>query len=303
MRPAHHDPPPGGPSQPTSVRDKCWQRQFVAERGLLPQPWFAAVTGDRVGPADLGDVLLARPGSYILKPRFGSNGVGVVRVVSDGDRLTAASDYPDTALFLDEFPADPRRHGRDVVAAAVTHRARFVNRATAGLPQWAMGLSILEGEIRQDRAKGALFEPRVVAQRTGGARFGIIGAICKRVDTPIGAVVARDFRELALEESLTLFLGPRVPPADLDDSVRRARDLVLSEGDRAAAAVAPLLAAHGVRVHQFGVDGRLCWNPESNAVELWFLEFQLGIGRIDGLQLPGYLSPADLRERFGPEAG
>jgi hypothetical protein len=297
-----HDPP-GVPSRPTSVRDKCWQRQLVAERGLLPQPRFAAVAGDRVGSADLGDVLLARPGSYILKPRLGSNGIGVVRAISDGDRLTAASDCPDTALFLDEFPADPRLRGRDVVAAAATHRSRFVNRATAGLPEWALGLSILEDEIRQDRADGALFEPRVVAQRTDGERFVTLGAVCKRIDTPIAAVVARDFRELSLEEALTLFLTPRVPPADLGDSVRRAGALILSAGDRAAAAVAPLAAAHGVRVHQIGVDGRLCWNPATNGVEFWFLEFQFGIGRIDAPPLPGYRSPAELRERFGPEVG
>jgi hypothetical protein len=275
----------------------------VADLGLLPQPWFAAVTGDRVGSADLGDVLLARPGSYVLKPRFGSNGVGVVRVVSDGDRLAAASDCPDTAHFLDEFPADPRRHGRDVVTAAATQRARFVDRATAGLPEWAMGLSILEDEIRQDRADGAIFEPRVVAQRTDGERFVTLGAICKRIDTPIGAVVARDFRESSLDESLALFLAPRVPPADLRDAVRRTRDAVLSAGDRAAAAVAPLAAEHGVRVHQFGVDGRLCWNPATNCAEFWFLEFQFGIGRIESPLLPGYQSPAELRERFGPEAG
>ncbi|HJZ58055.1 MAG TPA: hypothetical protein VKE74_24145 [Gemmataceae bacterium] len=294
-----HDPP-----RTTSVRDKCWQRQLVAERGLLPQPWFAAVTGDRVGSADLvGDVLLARPGSYILKPRFGSNGIGVVRVVSDGDRLTAASDCPDTALFLDEFPADLRLRGRDVVAAAATHRSRFVNRATAGLPEWAMGLSILEDEVRQDRADGALFEPRVVAQRVDGERFATIGAVCKRVETPIGAVVARDFRELSLEEALTLFLTPRVPPAALGDAVRCAGALVLSAGDRAAAAVAPLAAAHGVRVHQFGVDGRLCWNPATNGVEFWFLEFQFGIGRLDAPPPHGYRSPTRLRERFGPEVG
>ena len=301
MSPTHD--PPDAPSRPTSIRDKCWQRQLVAERGLLPQPWFAAVAGDRVGAADLGDVLLARPGSYILKPRFGSNGVGVVRVVSDGDRLTVASDCPDTALYLDEFPADPQRHGRDVVAAAATHRPRFVNRATAGLPEWAMGLSILEDEIRRDRAGGAFFEPRVVAQRIDGDRFVTIGAICKCIDTPFAAVVARDYREMSLEEALTLFLAPRVPPADLGNAVRRAGDLVLAAGGRAAAAVAPLAAANGVRVHQFGVDGRLCWNTETDSVEFWFLEFQFGIGRIDATPPPGYHSPADLRERFGPEAG
>ena len=257
-----YDPPFKSLARAASVRDKYWQRRLVAERGLLLQPEFAAVTGDRVGSADLGDVLLARPGSYILKPRFGSNGVGVARIVSDADRLTAASDCPETAHYLEEFPADPRRHGRNVIAATATHRARYVNRATASLPEWAMGLSILEDEIRQDRVDGAIVEPRVVAQRIDGDRFVTIGAICKRIDTPIAAVVASGFRELSLEESLTLFLGPRVPPADLGDSVQRARDHVLSAGDRAATAVAPLAAAHGMRIHQFGVDGRLCWNPE-----------------------------------------
>ncbi|QEL14121.1 hypothetical protein [Limnoglobus roseus] len=297
-----HEMPPGVPSRPASVRDKCWQRQFVAEHGLFPQPWFVAVVGDRAGSVDLGDLLVARPGSYILKPRFGSNGVAVVRVVSDGTRLSTASDCPDTALFLDEYPADPGRHGRDVVAAVATQRHRFVDRATAGLPEWAMGLSILEGEIRQDRAGGALFEPRIVAQRTDD-RFITIGAIGKRVDTPIGAVVARDFRELSLEESLAMFLAPRVPAADLGASVRLAQELVLSAGDRAVAAVAPLMAEHGIRVHQFGVDGRLCWNPAANGVEFWFLEFQFGIGRIDVSPPPEYRSPADLRARFGPESG
>ena len=42
-----------------------------------------------------------------MKPQFGSNGVGVVRVVSREDRLAAESDCQDTAWFLDEFPADP----------------------------------------------------------------------------------------------------------------------------------------------------------------------------------------------------
>ena len=97
------------------------------------QPEFAAVTGDRLGSADLGDVLLARPGSNILKPRFGSNGVGVARIVSDGDRLTAASDCPETAHYLEEFPADPRRHGRNVIAATAT-RGAVLELATAMLP-------------------------------------------------------------------------------------------------------------------------------------------------------------------------
>jgi hypothetical protein len=295
--------PPGVPSGPARVRDKCLQRQLVAEQSLLPQPWFAAVNGDRVGAADLGAVLLERPGSYILKPRFGSNGVGVVRIVSDGDHLTAVSDCPDTALFLDEFPADPRVRGRDVVAAVATQRARYVNRATAGLPEWALGLSILEDEIRQDRADGMFFEPRVIAQRTEDERFVTIGAVCKCIDTPIAAVVARDFRELALEDALALFLAPRIAPADLDAAVRSVGEQIVLAGARAADAVVPLAALQGARVHQFGVDGRLCWNPTTKSAEFWFLEFQFGIGRIDAPPPPGYLSPAQLRERFGPEVG
>jgi hypothetical protein len=79
--------------------------------------------------------------------------------------------------------------------------------------------------------------------------------------------------------------------------------LILAAGDRAAEVVAPLAAAHGVRVHQIGIDGRLCWNSLTNSVEFWFLEFQFGIGRIEAPPPAGYLSPAQLRERFGPEAG
>lgn len=285
------------------ARDKSWQRQLVAERGLFPQPWFAAVNGNRVGSTDLGDVLLARPGDYILKPRFGSNGVAVVRVVSDGDRLTAASDCPETALFLDEFPANPRLHGRDVLAAMATQRSRYVNRATAGLPEWAMGHSILEDEIRQDRASGLMFEPRVVAQRIDEERFVTIGAFCKCIDTPISAVVARDFLELSLEVALARFLSSRVTPVELDETVRRTLVQIISVGDRAAAVIAPLASANGVRVHQFGIDGRLCWNPVTDRVEFWFLEFQFGIVRIDGLSLPGYQSPDELRAWFGPERG
>ena len=64
------DPLPPG----TGVRDKVWQRLVVEEVGVLPQPGFAAVSGDRVEmagrptAADLADVLSACPGSYILKP-------------------------------------------------------------------------------------------------------------------------------------------------------------------------------------------------------------------------------------------
>lgn len=174
--------PPG-----TGVRDKVWQRLVVEGTGLLPQPGFAAVDGDRVvacnapwlvhmpavdcrrvaadlrsaavpgtvvvvegvgvglaavagdegirvvsrspciaaisgGAADrtlptgrwpgfvadlcarplplsitkaahnpaavLGDALRACPGSYVLKPRYGSNGVAVVRLVSHPDGVS-----------------------------------------------------------------------------------------------------------------------------------------------------------------------------------------------------------------------
>jgi hypothetical protein len=285
------------------ARDKLWQRQLVADRALFPQPWFADVSGDKVGRIELGEFMLARPGSYVLKPRFGSNGVGIIRVVSDGVRLVATSNCPDTAYFLDECSADPLLQGCDVVAAAATQRARFVNRATAGLPDWAMELSILEDEIRQDRADGSIFEPRVVAQRIDADRFLSIGAICKRVEAPIASVAAGNFCELPLEQSLRLFLAPRVPPNDLDHSVRGACDHILSTGNRAATVIAPIIAARGLRVHQFAVDSRVCWNREANEVECWFLEFQFGIGRIDVPTIPGYRSPSELRERFGPEVG
>ena len=43
------DPPFMSLARASSVRDKYWQRQLIAERGLLLQPEFAAVTCDRVG--------------------------------------------------------------------------------------------------------------------------------------------------------------------------------------------------------------------------------------------------------------
>lgn len=291
------------PTQLNGIRDKLWQRQLVAELGLLPQPRFVAVDGDRVGSEHLADVLLASPGSHILKPRFGSNGVSVVRVVSANGTLLVASDCPATGLFLDEFPADASQRGRDVVAAAVTQRHRFLDRATAGVPEWAFGLSLLEDEIRQDRADGSLFEPRVVMQRTENARFAMLGGICKRIDTPISAVVARDFRELSLGEGLELFLTPRVPPDMLAESLRQTRDRIRAVGELLAEAVLPFAALGGVRVHQFGIDGRLCWNPVTDEAEFWFLEIQVGIGRIDGPPPPGYETPPELRRRFGPETG
>ena len=83
------------------VRDKVWQRRFVERTGLLPQPRFAAVEGSRIeagGPwaaGDLGEVLSRTPGSYILKPRLGSNGFCVVRIVCHPDgSLAVASDCP-----------------------------------------------------------------------------------------------------------------------------------------------------------------------------------------------------------------
>jgi hypothetical protein len=51
------------------------------------------------------------------------------------------------------------------------------------------------------------------------------------------------------------------------------------------------------------IDARLCWNPATNSVEFWFLEFQFSIGRIDAPLPPEYRSPVELRKRFGPEVG
>jgi hypothetical protein len=285
--------------------------QFVA--GLCTRPLPLGVVEAAFDPAaDLADALRACPGSYVLKPRYGSNGVGVVRVVARPDgRLTAESDCPDTALYLEEFPCDPRLRGRDLLQAAATHRRRFLDRATAGLPERAADHSILEEEIRQDRADGSVFEPRVVVQRVAagsGGSFASLGAICKRVDTPVGASVARGFREEPLEASLRRFLAPRVPPADLADHVRRTHAELLDAGDRLRAAVVPPVEARGVRVHQIGIDCRLCWNPMTGRAEFPFLEFQLGIGRVDWAEVgvpafAGYATPEHLRLRFGPEVG
>ncbi|OWK43173.1 hypothetical protein FRUB_02772 [Fimbriiglobus ruber] len=284
--------------------------QFVSD--LCEQPLPLGITKAAYNPAaELGDALRECPGSYILKPRYGSNGVGVVRIVSHADgSLTAESDCPDTALYLEEFPHDPRQRGRDVIAAAATHRPRFVDRASAGLPEWAMGLSILEEEIRQDRADGSLFEPRIVVQRMktdSGETFAIIGAICKRIDTSVGASVARDFREEPLDVSLGRFLRPRVPSADLTDWVRRVRNEIFAAGERVRDVVVPLVEARGARIHQFGIDCRLCWNQAEHRVAFPFLEFQFGIGRIDqtalDTSLVGYQTGEQLRSRFGPETG
>ena len=139
---------------------------------LCARPLPLGITKAAHDPAaEIGDALAHAPGSYILKPRCGSNGFGVVRVVSRTDGwLDAASDCPDTAEYLAEFPADPARRGRDRVAAAARDRPRFADRARVGLSERALGESVIEEEIRQDRAEGSVFEPRVVVQRTHPAR-------------------------------------------------------------------------------------------------------------------------------------
>lgn len=58
----------------------------------------------------------------------------------------------------------------------------------------------------------------------------------------------------------------------------------------------------------FTIDGRLCWNPATGRAEFPFLEFQLGIGRVDWAEsgvptCAGYEPPDRLRLRFGPEVG
>jgi hypothetical protein len=66
--------------------------------------------------------------------------------------------------------------------------------------------------------------------------------------------------------------------------------------------VVPLIEGRGARVHQFGIDCRLCWDAAAERVEFPFLEFQFGIGRID-LPLAGYKTRAELVHEFGPEVG
>lgn len=294
---------PFGPYNSHMIRDKLWQRHAVAEAGH-PQPAFAAVTGARLDATGqpLGAALLAAPGRSILKPRFGSNGVAVVRIVSANGALSVETDCPDTARYLDEFPADPRRHGADVVEAVARHRDRFLDRALAGIPERALDLSILEDEIPPHRADGSLFEPRVVAQRADGGRFAILGAICKRIDTAVGASVARDFREVPLEDALGVFLRDRVQLPDLAVLVERTRAGILVAAERLCERIVPLVEASGARVHQFGIDGRLCWNATAGRAEWPFLEFQFGIGRVD-VPLAGYQTRAELAAQFGPECG
>ena len=261
-------------------------------------------------PSRLATPSRTAPGSYILKPRCGSNGFGVVRVVSRADGwLTVESDCPDTAGYLEEFPADPARRGRDLIEAAAADRHRFADRARVGLSERALGESVLEEEIRQDRAEGSVFEPRVVVQRVGsGEAFATMGAICKRIDTAVGACVARDFREEPLEVSLRRFLRGRVPDGDLAFQVQRARDELLAAGDRLQAAIIPAVEARGARIHQFGIDCRLCWDSSAGPAEYPLLEIQFGIGRVDwpALGAPpfaGYKTGTELRRLFGPEVG
>lgn len=285
------------------IRDKLWQRQVIGTTGH-PQPAFAAVSGARVEATQLplGATLLSAPGRHILKPRFGSNGVAVVRIVSEGGTLTAESDCPGTALYLDEFPADPRLRGADIVEAVAANRARFVDRAAAGIPERALNLSILENEIPPHRTGGSLFEPRVVVQRVRDGAFATLGAICKRIDTAVGASVARDFREEPLDASLGAFLRDRVPPSELARHIEQTRADILTSADRLREAVVPLLEASGAQVHQLGIDGRLCWNATAARAEWPFLEFQFGIGRID-VPLAGYQARAELVAQFGSESG
>ncbi len=287
-----------------------WTR-FI--RDLCEQPLPINVTKTAYNPVvELGDALLHSPGSYILKPRFGSNGFCVTRIVSHADgTLTVESDCPDTAQYLEEIPADPDRRGRDLVTAAATHRSRFVDRATVGIPERALNQSILEEEIRQDRSEGSIFEPRIVVQRMNAGSsesFATLGAICKRIDTAVGASVVRDFREEPLDVSLGRFLSGRVPASDLASQVRRTRDEIVAAGDRVRVALVPLVEAAGARVHQFAIDCRLCWNPAAERAEYPFLEFQFGIGRIDGaafgsVPFAGYRTRDELTDRFGPEFG
>jgi hypothetical protein len=282
--------------------------QFVDALCVRPLP--LAITKTPLShPADLSEILLSSPGSYILKPRFGSNGVCVVRIISHPtSHLTVESDCPDTSGYLEEYPCNPNLFGQDLVTAVATQRSRFLDRATADLPEWAWNQSVLEEEIRQDRASGSIFEPRIVVQRMKGAlreQFLTLGAVCRRIDTSISASVIRGFHEEPLEASLQCFLQDRIPAGDLSYRVQKTRDEILAAGDQLRAKLVPLIETSGARIHQFGIDCRLCWNPTIGQVEYPFLEFQFGIGRIDppvsGSALGGYKTRDELIRRFGPE--
>jgi hypothetical protein len=124
----------------------------------------------------------------------------------------------------------------------------------------------------------------------------------------VGASVVRDFREEPLDVSLRRFLSGRVAASDHASQVRRTRDEMLAAGDRIRVALVPLVEASGARVHQFGIDCRLCWNPATERAEYPFLEYQFGIGGIDGaafgsVPLAGYKTRDELTDHFGPEFG
>jgi len=207
--------------------------------------------------------------------------------------MTLASECPDTAQYLDEFPCDPDLRGGDLVTAITTRRERFADRARVGMSERQLNQSILEREIRQDRADGSMCEPRVVVQRTPSG-FRTLGAICKRIDSPIGASVARDYREESLDVSLRRFFG---------DRFGHARDELFGTADRLREMLVPVLEASGTRVHQFGIDCRLCIDPRTGGAEFPFIEFQFGIGRIDWHPFADYRTPEQLRECFGLEIG
>ncbi len=76
----------------------------------------------------------------------------------------------------------------------------------------------------------------------------------------------------------------------------------------AASCAVRLVEARGARVHQFGIDSRVCWDAGAGRAEFVFLEVQFGIGRIDraamgGEGFPGYRTRGELGRAFGPEVG
>lgn len=280
----------------TGARDKLWQRLFAAELHL-DQPAFVAVSGTVAltcgREVPLADVLTVTSGPHILKPRFGSNGCAVARVSRTEAGFVLESDCPDTALFLEEFPFDPTARGRDALEALASRREGYIDRARAGVPERLLNESLLEAEVPPWRAGGFVCEPRVIAQRACGERFVVLGGVCKLVGTAVGACVARDFREVPLLAGLEPHLGTDAP---------RARAEVLAIAERATNALAPVIAARGTRVHQFGIDFRLY---RAGAVPRFaLLEFQFGIGGLaPECAPPGYRTRADLADEFSPERG
>jgi hypothetical protein len=118
--------------------------------------------------------------------------------------------------------------------------------------------------------------------------------------------VACDFQEEPLDASLHRFLDGRVPGSDLAREVRLTSDTILAASDQLRCVLVPLVEASEARVHQFGIDCRLCWDPATGRAELAFLEFQFGIGRIDWPALggvAGYKTRQGLVSLHGPEVG